>query len=52
MESHQIRRVVVVDEAGACTGIIAQADLVMKGTGRKTAELMREVSRHVNGPSH
>jgi CBS domain-containing protein len=52
MESHQIRRVVVVDEGGACTGIIAQADVVTKGSGRKTAELMREVSRHVNEPSH
>ena len=45
MEDHQIRRVLVVDEEGACAGIIAQADLAMKGPARKTAELVREVSQ-------
>jgi len=45
MEDHQIRRVLVVDDGGACAGIIAQADLAVKGTARKTAELLREVSR-------
>jgi CBS domain-containing protein len=51
MEDHQIRRVIVVDENGACTGIIAQADVVTKGPGRKAAELVREVSR-VNASSY
>jgi len=50
METHQIRRVVVVDEGGGCAGIIAQADVVTKGPTRKTAELLREVSRDVNDP--
>ena len=45
MEDHQIRRVLVVDEEGACAGIIAQADLAMKGPARKTSELVREVSQ-------
>jgi CBS domain-containing protein len=45
MEDRQIRRVVVVDEEGACAGIIAQADVAVSGAVRKTAELVREVSR-------
>ena len=45
MEDHQIRRVLVVDDAGACAGIIAQADVAVKGPARKTVELLREVSR-------
>jgi len=45
MEDRQIRRVLVVDEEGACAGIIAQADVAVRGAVRKTAELVREVSR-------
>jgi CBS domain-containing protein len=45
MEDHQIRRVIVVDDEGACAGIIAQADVATKSPARKTAELVREVSR-------
>jgi CBS domain-containing protein len=45
MEDHQIRRVLVVDDEGACAGIIAQADVASKGPAKKTAELVREVSR-------
>jgi CBS domain-containing protein len=45
MEDWQIRRVIVVDEEGACAGIIAQADVAASGAARKTAELVREVSR-------
>jgi CBS domain-containing protein len=52
MEGYQIRRVIVVDEGGACAGIIAQADVAAKGPARKTAELVREVSRDVERPSH
>ena len=44
MERHQIRRVPVVDERGCCAGIIAQADVAVKGDERKTAELVREIS--------
>jgi len=52
MEDRQIRRVLVVDDEGACAGIIAKADVAAKGTVRKTAELVREVSRDERRPSH
>ena len=45
MERHRIRRVPVTDDAGCCTGIIAQADLATGGPPHKAAELVREVSR-------
>jgi CBS domain-containing protein len=45
MEENQIRRVLVVDDDGCCTGIIAQADIAFDGQPRQAAELVREVSR-------
>ena len=45
MEKHQVRRVPVVDEAGCCAGMIAQADVAWTGRAREVAELVREVSR-------
>jgi CBS domain-containing protein len=45
MEKHQIRRVPVVDENGACAGIIAQADVAWAERPREVGELVREVSR-------
>ena len=45
MEESQIRRVAVVDETGACCGIIAQADIANNAGDRKTAEVVQEVSR-------
>ena len=45
METHQIRRIPVVDAQGCCVGIIAQADLAWTGRERDVAELVREVSR-------
>lgn len=44
MEENQIRRVVVVDDAGRCCGIVSQADIALKDEG-KTAEVVREVSQ-------
>lgn len=44
MEQHQIRRVVVVDDAGKVCGIVAQADIARNGDEHETAELVREVS--------
>jgi CBS domain-containing protein len=52
MAEHQIRRVLVVDDGGGCAGIIAQADVASEGPARKTAELVREVSRDTGRPSH
>ena len=45
MEESQIRRVAVVDETGACCGIIAQADIANNAGERKTAEVVQEVSK-------
>ena len=47
MEQHQIRRVAVVDADGACCGMIAQADIAVNADGRKTAEMVQEVSKGV-----
>jgi CBS domain-containing protein len=45
MEKHQIRRIPVVDDRGACTGIISQADLALERPREQVGELVREVSR-------
>lgn len=45
MEQNQVRRLPVVDESGACCGMIAQADIARKTSGRDTAELVRDVSQ-------
>lgn len=45
MEKNQIRRVPVVDERGACCGIVAQADIAKHAPKQDTAEVVREVSR-------
>jgi CBS domain-containing protein len=45
MEEHQLRRVPVVDEAGAVCGIVAQADIAHHASARELAEVVREVSR-------
>jgi CBS domain-containing protein len=45
MEKHQIRRIPVVDDQGACIGIISQADLAWNRPKDQVGELVREVSR-------
>jgi CBS domain-containing protein len=50
MERHQIRRVPVVDSAGVCCGIVAQADIANAAPARETAEVVREIS-HPSGGS-
>jgi CBS domain-containing protein len=45
METHQIRRVPVVGDDGACCGIIAQADIALEAPEPEVAELVREVSK-------
>jgi CBS domain-containing protein len=49
MEEKQIRRVAVVDENGACCGMIAQADIAINANERKTAEVVQEVSKSATG---
>ena len=44
MERNQIRRVAVVDENGACCGIVAQADIARTAPMFETAELVKDVS--------
>lgn len=45
MEEHQLRRIAVVDQNGACCGIVAQADIAMNADERETAEVVQEVSK-------
>ena len=44
MEENRIRRVPVVDAAGACCGIVALADIARQAAKRETAEVVKEVS--------
>jgi CBS domain-containing protein len=45
LEQNQVRRMLVVDATGALCGIVAQADIARSMSGRKTAEVVREVSQ-------
>jgi CBS domain-containing protein len=45
MEENQVRRVPVVDENGACCGIVAQADIAQHASKQETARVVKEVSR-------
>jgi CBS domain-containing protein len=45
METHQVRRALVVDGAGALCGIVSQADIARHLAGRKAGEVVREVSQ-------
>ncbi len=50
-EQKQIRRIPVVDEHGACCGIVAQADLAAAAPKPRVAEVLRRVSEHTRTPS-
>lgn len=45
MEEHQIRRIPVVDQDGACCGVVAQADVAAKAPRDETGEVVQEVSQ-------
>lgn len=45
MEDEQVRRVLVVDQGGACCGVIAQADIALHASEHEVAETLRDVSR-------
>ena len=51
MEENQIRRVAVVDQNGSCCGMVAQADIAVNADGRKTAEVVQEVSKGAGASS-
>jgi CBS domain-containing protein len=44
MEAKQIRRVPVVDERGACIGIVSLADIALQGGKSVAAEIVTQVS--------
>lgn len=48
LEERQIRRVIVVDQGGHCTGIVAQADVAIHASKHEAGELLKEVSRPDN----
>jgi len=45
MEERQVRRVAVVDGAGACCGMVAQADIALSAGRQQTGEVVQEVSK-------
>src|SRR5215470_19481417 len=51
MEKNQVRRVLIVDDAGGCVGIVAQADIALSGKGKKVAEVLKEVSEPTRSAS-
>lgn len=51
MEENKIRRVPVVDERGACCGIVAQADIAQHAPKQETAEVVRAVSQAAGAAS-
>jgi len=44
MEENKIRRLLVVDDANMCCGIVAQADIARTAPESETAELVKDVS--------
>jgi CBS domain-containing protein len=45
MEDNQVRRVPVVDENGACCGIVAQADIAQHASNQETVRVLKGVSQ-------
>jgi CBS domain-containing protein len=45
MQTHQIRRIPVVDGEGRCVGIVAQADLALKDKPEKVSKTVAEISK-------
>lgn len=45
MEQNQLRRILVLDESGACCGIVAQADIAKYAPARETAEVVKDISQ-------
>ena len=44
MEDKKVRRIPVVDENGACCGIVAQADIAKWASSQETAKVVKEIS--------
>jgi CBS domain-containing protein len=51
MEANQIRRVPVVDQRGACVGIVSLADIVLQGGKTVAGEIVTQVSEPTSAAS-
>lgn len=51
METHQLRRLPVVDEAGSCCGMLAQADIA-RHAGGEVRELLHDISQPLGAARH
>jgi len=51
MEKNQVRRVLIVDDAGGCVGIVAQADIALSSKGKKVADVVKGVSEPTRSAS-
>lgn len=51
LEDNKVRRVPVVDESGACCGIVSQADIALHAPKAETAEVVQKVSEPTRGAS-
>ncbi len=45
MREHQVRRVAVVDDAGRCCGMVAQADLATQAPEQQAGRVVKDVSQ-------
>lgn len=52
MEEKQIRRIPVVDAAGACCGIVSVADVARYSTKEAAGEIVQEVSMEIGASSN
>jgi CBS domain-containing protein len=52
MEEKQIRRIPVVDAAGACCGIVSVADIARYSTKEAAGEIVQEVSVEIGAASN
>jgi CBS domain-containing protein len=51
MEKNQVRRVPVVDKMGKICGMVAQADIALKGSDKITADVVESVSKPADRPA-
>lgn len=49
MSDHQISRIMCLDEAGCCIGVISLSDIARRGDPPRTAETLRRVKTQSNG---
>jgi CBS domain-containing protein len=45
MQTHAIRRLPVINDAGICIGMVAQADVVLHDNPQNVQRMLREISR-------